>query len=358
MRLFEQKFLPFFIFILHLYAINSINLNNNFFYCKQVNETISPEIVCENSEEFGFKRKAKINECITDLNILLNSEDNDNFIKVFVFGNELILYKYNYIFYLTQCEKIVDIKIEENVKRCTKDLVISYLEKGKKKYRFLSKNGLIRDNSEIIECTRKPLFYKINSTFVLKLLNKHITKISLNLSRSLISSHFVNNNRESSLMSVYELITDPDFNLLSIFSILLFLTIFVLNYNRVYIHLFINRFLFCLLNINSNQIKRSSQQTNLLRSNYQLSSKSRSFDNIHNSLAVNQTHSLSLNNLPSSVPLSISEIRLPSLEENNSIRLDNLKKTIITQENESLTAESNLIEKPKKKRGRPRKNLQ
>jgi hypothetical protein len=75
-------------------------------------------------------------------------------------------------------------------------------------------------------------------------------------------------------------------------------------------------------------------------------------------LAVNQTHSLSLNNLPSSVPLSISEIRLPSLEENNSIRLDNLKKTIITQENESLTAESNLIEKPKKKRGRPRKNLQ
>jgi hypothetical protein len=113
-----------------------------------------------------------------------------------------------------------------------------------------------------------------------------------------------------------------------------------------------------LLNINSNQIKRSSQQTNLLRSNYHLSPKSRSFDNIHNSLAVNQTHSLSLNNLSSCVPLSISEIRLPSLEENNSIRLDNLKKTIITQENESLTTESNLIEKPKKKRGRPRKNLQ
>jgi hypothetical protein len=148
-------------------------------YCKHLNEIINPEIVCETIEEFGFKTKAKIDECITDLNILMNLEDNDNFIKVFVYGKELVLYKSNFIFYLTECKEINDIKIEENSKRCTRDLVISYLDKGKKKYRFLSKNGFIRDNSEIIECKSKPQFYKINSTFVLKLLNKHITKISL-----------------------------------------------------------------------------------------------------------------------------------------------------------------------------------
>jgi hypothetical protein len=87
--------------------------------------------------------------------------------------------------------------------------------------------------------------------------------------------------------------------------------------------------------------------------------KSKSYDNIQNSDTVDQTHSLSLNNLQNSVliPLSINQMRLPSITENNSIRLDN-NKTILTQENESLTTGSNLLEKPKKKRGRPRKNLQ
>jgi hypothetical protein len=107
-------------------------------------------------------------------------EYNDNLIKFFVNGNELILYKYNFVFCLTECKEINDIKIEENFKRCSRDLVISYMDEGKKKFRFLYKNGFIRDNSEIIECKNKPQFFKINSTYILKLFNKYITQISLN----------------------------------------------------------------------------------------------------------------------------------------------------------------------------------
>ncbi len=149
-------------------------------YCKQLNEIINPEIVCETTDEFGFKTKAKIDECISDFNILTNLEYNDNLIKFFVNGNELILYKYNFVFCLTECKEINDIKIEENFKRCSRDLVISYMDEGKKKFRFLYKNGFIRDNSEIIECKNKPQFFKINSTYILKLFNKYITQISLN----------------------------------------------------------------------------------------------------------------------------------------------------------------------------------
>ena len=197
----------------------------------------------------------------------------------------------------------------------------------------------------------------------MKLFNKHITQISLNLTRSLISSHFLQKNHDSLLRSVYEIISDPDFNLLSIFSILLFFLVFILNYNKIYIHLFISRLLFCLLKNNSNQIKGTSQQspsTKILRCNYQLGVKSKSFDNIQNSETVEQTHSLSLNNLQNSVliPLSFNQMRLPSIKENNSFRLDNINKTILTEENESMTTVSDFLEKPKKKRGRPRKNLQ
>jgi hypothetical protein len=81
---------------------------------------------------------------------------------------------------------------------------------------------------------------------------------------------------------------------------------------------------------------------------------------MQNPETVDQTYSLSLNNLQNSVliPFSLNQIRLPSLKENHSFRLDNTNNTKITEENESKTTGSDLLEKPKKKRGRPRKNLQ
>ncbi len=83
----KKKYTLLFLFFINLNGIYLILLKDKFFYCKQLNESINPENVCENREEFGLKTKAIIDECISDLNIIINLEDNDFFIKVFVYGN-------------------------------------------------------------------------------------------------------------------------------------------------------------------------------------------------------------------------------------------------------------------------------
>lgn len=145
-----MKTMKYFLFILFFLFIKCefLKIEGNFKYCRNKGEILEYQKQC--NEEKTLLKKL---ECVVNINnFLLITRFNDQYFEIELMGTKLVIYSFAGDIYSTNCLNISQIEIIEKVSNCTRDLLISFTFFDLKKTGYLSKQAIIRDNSEYIEC--------------------------------------------------------------------------------------------------------------------------------------------------------------------------------------------------------------
>ena len=158
MKNFQQSkmILKFFILCLIYGMVNGdYNILDKFNFCHPKDQII----------EFDFENDDMINS----LNSLKKFDNEYNFI--YTLGEPLIVYSMNGIIYTTTCTIIDEIFVPSSFSDCTLDMPVYFFDKhNMKSILYFTKSGVLRNNSEIVECNDEyDIFNFKNKKFISRL---------------------------------------------------------------------------------------------------------------------------------------------------------------------------------------------
>lgn len=146
-----------------IFKINSIkNFKCSLLYCQKTNILVDLKIQCSRKTLIETLR---CTEYYNQLRILLKYDDEYNIINSV--DKEDVIFSKNNELYATNCTTIRQIAIPEAINSCTRDLPI-YIDNDYKEIAFLTKSGIIRNNSDAIECSNKKEYFKVGDTEIVK----------------------------------------------------------------------------------------------------------------------------------------------------------------------------------------------
>jgi len=107
----------------------------------------------------------------------LNAVKNDEYAVINNPNGKEIIYSSGKEIFKTHCKKVEAIEVITNPENCYRDLKIQYMNNDQSNIGFLTKNGIIRNNSLQEKCLNNyDTFIKIKNFFIIKFKNKIVIK--------------------------------------------------------------------------------------------------------------------------------------------------------------------------------------
>ena len=101
------------------------------------------------------------------MNIFKKYEDEFNVINLE--ENRLVIYTHNGELYTTNCDQIKAIVVPQSFSECTIDLPVYYMKDGNKIILYMTKSGILRNISSIIDCNDEYEFFNFGKLHVKKI---------------------------------------------------------------------------------------------------------------------------------------------------------------------------------------------
>jgi hypothetical protein len=160
------------IFVLQtiLISIAAFKISERFLHCNR------------KAKVFDFKNKCIYSNGPNDSLCLNNSNKlkairHDEYVAFDSPNGKEIVYSYGKDMFETYCERVDEIEVITNPEKCLRDLKIQYMHNDQSKIGYLTKFGIIRNNSLQEKCSSNyQTFIKIKNFFIIKFKDKIIIK--------------------------------------------------------------------------------------------------------------------------------------------------------------------------------------
>ena len=139
-------------------------IKKEFSLCEKTDVIIE---LTSNCEDLPLHRMLKCEIFKNELNFLSKLEDQFNFVQS-PNGN-MVVYSLSRYLYVASCDVIKEVKIPEKVNRCTRDLPVIITDSTQHELIvYLSKEGILRHNSEEISCIQEYDFFETSNVQIVR----------------------------------------------------------------------------------------------------------------------------------------------------------------------------------------------
>lgn len=163
-------FIRFLILHMVLSSTQGFKISENFLRCNKKEKPYDLKRKC--ISENGLTDKL----CLISSNHLKAIKHDEYAIVDSLYGKEIV-YSNGKDIFETYCDKVNSIVVITNPEKCNRDLPIQYMRNDQSNNGFLTKNGIIRNNSLQEKCSNNyETFIKIKNFFIIKFKDKIIIK--------------------------------------------------------------------------------------------------------------------------------------------------------------------------------------